>query len=457
MAKKKQSTTRRILKWTLGILAVLVLLGIVGFSTGLLGAGDDALAVDAEESSLRTLTQVVTASGSMQPEVQVKISPDVSGEIIELRVREGDTVEQGDLLARLRPDTYVAQVERARANVAQNRATLSERRADVLRAENRLNRQQQLYEREVISESDLEDAQTTFRVAESRLEAAQFAVESAEASLSEAEEDLQKTRIFAPMTGTVSKLDVELGERVVGTGMQAGTEMMRISRLNQMELEIDVNENDVINVSLGDTAAIEVDAYPEQSFRGMVTEIANTARVTGQGTQDQVTNFPVKIRVLDPHNQDSSSNAGPDVDLESREGTLAAPSASTNFRPGMTGTVDIFTQTVAEVVSVPIQAVTVRDFNQIDYDAADTTEQATGTGRGSAEDLRRVVFIVEDGIAQVREVETGIADDTHIHIREGLTEGLQVITGPYSAVSRELAPEREVRVREDRRTFAESN
>jgi len=280
MAKKKQSTTRRILKWTFGILAILVLLGIVGFSTGLLGGGDDTLAVDTEESSLRTITQVVTASGSMQPEVQVKISSDVSGEIIELRVREGDTVEQGDLLARLRPDTYVAQVERAEANVAQNQASLSERRADVLRAENTLNRQQQLYERQVISESDLEDAQTAYRVAESRLEAAQFAVQSAEASLDEAEEDLQKTRIFAPMTGTVSKLDVELGERVVGTGMQAGTEMMRISRLNQMELEIDVNENDVINVSLGDTAAIEVDAYPEQFFRGTVTEIANTARVT---------------------------------------------------------------------------------------------------------------------------------------------------------------------------------
>lgn len=458
MAKKKQSTTRRILKWTFGILAILVLLGIVGFSTGLLGGGDDTLAVDTEESSLRTITQVVTASGSMQPEVQVKISPDVSGEIIELRVREGDTVEQGDLLARLRPDTYVAQVERARANVAQNRATLSERRADVLRAENALNRQEQLYEREVISESDLEDAQTAYRVAESRLEASQFAVQSAEASLSEAEEDLQKTRIFAPMTGTVSKLDVELGERVVGTGMQAGTEMMRISRLNQMELEIDVNENDVINVSLGDTAAIEVDAYPEQFFRGIVTEIANTARVTGQGTQDQVTNFPVKIRVLDPHNEDSSGSiAAADVEMERGEGTLAAPSVSTNFRPGMTGTVDIFTQTVADVVSVPIQAVTVRDFNQIDHDAADSTEQANGSGRGSAEDLRRIVFIVEDGIAQVRQVETGIADDTHIHIREGLTEGLQVVTGPYSAVSRELAPEREVRVREDRRAFAEGN
>ena len=458
MAKKKQSTTRRILKWTFGILAILVLLGIVGFSTGLLGGGDDTLAVDTEESSLRTITQVVTASGSMQPEVQVKISSDVSGEIIELRVREGDTVEQGDLLARLRPDTYVAQVERAEANVAQNQASLSERRADVLRAENTLNRQQQLYERQVISESDLEDAQTAYRVAESRLEAAQFAVQSAEASLDEAEEDLQKTRIFAPMTGTVSKLDVELGERVVGTGMQAGTEMMRISRLNQMELEIDVNENDVINVSLGDTAAIEVDAYPEQFFRGTVTEIANTARVTGQGTQDQVTNFPVKIRVLDPHNENSStSGTAADVEIDDGEGTLATPSLSTNFRPGMTGTVDIFTQTVADVVSVPIQAVTVRDFNQINGDAADSTKQANGAGQDSAEDLRRVVFIVEDGIAQVRQVETGIADDTHIHIREGLTEGLQVVTGPYSAVSRELAPEREVRVRENRRAFAESN
>lgn len=455
MATKKQSTTRRILKWALGIFAILVLLGIVGFSTGLLGGGDDALAVDTEESILRTITQVVTASGSMQPEVQVKISSDVSGEIIELRVREGDAVEQGDLLARIRPDTYVAQVERARANLAQNRAALSEREADLLRAENALNRQQQLFEREVISESDLEDAQTSYDIAKARLEAAEFAVESAQASLSEAQEDLERTRIFSPMDGTVSKLDVELGERVVGTGMQAGTEMMRISRLNQMELEIDVNENDVVNVSLGDTASIEVDAYPERSFRGIVTEIANTARVTGQGTQDQVTNFPVKVRVLDPHNWESAGNPAAGTAADS-EGTLATPATPANFRPGMTGTVDVFTETVTNVVSVPIQAVTVRDFNQIDHEAADTTEQASGD-RGSREDLRRVVFVVEDGTAQVREVETGIADDTHIHILSGLPEGLQVVTGPYSAVSRELAPGREVRVRDDRRTFAESN
>lgn len=457
MATKKQSTTRRLLKWAFGIFAILVLLGIVGFSTGLLGGGDDALAVDTEESSLRTITQVVTASGSMQPEVQVKISPDVSGEIIELRVREGDNVEQGDLLARIRPDTYVAQMERARANLAQNRATLSERRADLLRAENTLNRQRQLFEREVISESDLEDAQTSFEIAKARLEAAEFAVQSAQASLSEAEEDLERTRIFSPMTGTVSKLDVELGERVVGTGMQAGTEMMRISRLNQMELEIDVNENDVVNVSLGDTASIEVDAYPERSFRGIVTEIANTARVTGQGTQDQVTNFPVKVRVLDPHNRDSAGSPAATT-IADDEGTLATPSTPANFRPGMTGTVDVFTETVTDVVSVPIQAVTVRDFNQIDHATADTTAQVSGSrDRGAREDLRRVVFVIEDGKAQIREIETGIADDTHIHIRNGLADGLQVVTGPFSAVSRELAPGREVRVREGRRSFAERN
>ncbi len=450
MAKKKQSTTRRILKWSVGVFGLLVILGLLGFSTGLFGGGDNTLSVDAEDVERRTLTQVVTASGRIQPEVQVKISPDVSGEVIELRVREGDFVEQGDLLARLRPDVFEAQVERARANLAQNQATLAERRADLIRAESQLNRQRQLFEREAISESDLEESETNYEVAKARLEAAQFQVESARASLQEADEDLKQTSIFAPMSGTVSKLDIELGERVVGTAQQAGTEMMRIARLDQMELEIDVNENDVVNVAVGDTASIEVDAYPESTFRGVVTEIANTARVTSEGTQDQVTNFPVKVRILDPHNRDSDGDPVSPGELEAEEGQLAEPAAIANFRPGMTGTVDVFTETVADAISVPIQAVTVRDFTQLDISSSDTAETQEQR-RSGREDLRRVVFVIEDGKAQIREVRTGITDETHIHIRDGLAEGLRVITGPYSAVSRELAPDAPVKEREDRR------
>lgn len=441
MAKKK-NTTRRLLFMIGGLVIVLVILGVVG--SLVFGGEGGGTEVETAEAQVRTVTQVVTSSGKVQPEVEVIISPDVSGEVIELPVQEGDQVRRGMLLARIKPDFYAAQVEQIEANVMQSKAIMAQRRADMLNAEAELKRQQSLYERKVVAQAALEQAQTQYDIAKAAYEASEFSVQSTEANLRERREQLSKTVLYAPMDGTVSQLNIELGERVVGTGQMQGTEMMRIARLDQMELEVDVNENDVVNVSLGDTASIEIDAYPEQAFKGVVTEIANSARVTAAGTQEQVTNFPVKIRILDPHNADARAAAGSEAQSLDREIPLAAQNYP-NFRPGMSGTVDIFTQTVHDVVTVPIQAVTVRDFNQMrDQDSTAVDNEAMAEAEpmtvAEREDLRKVVFVMEDGEAQPKEVVTGIADDLFIEVKSGLESGETVITGPYRVVSRTLRP-----------------
>lgn len=428
------STTRRIFYATGGLLAVLLLLGGLGWGMGWIGGDETGLYVETETAERRTITEVVTAFGRAQPEVEVTISPDVSGEIVELPVQEGDEVQRGDLLARLRPDDYRAQLEQRRAEVSRQKATLAERRADSLQARRTYERTQRLHEKGVEPESELESAQSSYQQAVARLEAARYQVESAEASLRDAREQLEKTRLFAPMDGTVSKLDVEEGERVVGTAQMEGTEMMRIARLDQMELEVDVNESDVVNITEEDTSDIEFDAYPDRSFRGRVMEIANSARIQNEGSQNEVTNFPVKIRVLDDPN---TAPAGGTEGRVTRPEVPGAPERGPVLRPGMSGSVDIFTETQEDAVAVPIQAVTVRDFNAIRSGSrSDTTEKEKMDP--SKEDLREVVFVAEADSARMVEVTTGIADDTHMEIRSGLNGGERVITGPYSAVSREL-------------------
>jgi HlyD family secretion protein len=449
MANNKGSATRRIVWIIVGLVVVLVVLGGVGAATGFLGKRDDSTTVEVAAAEVRAITQVVTGSGKVQPEVEVSISPEISGEIIALPVREGDVVNQGTLLARIKPDFYAAQVEQAEAGVLQSKAGLAQYRADLLKAESEVRRQKELFDKHVISASAFEQAQTQHEVAKAAFEGAEFAVQSAEARLRESKEQLAKTVVYAPMSGTISMLNVELGERVVGSNMMAGTEMMRIARLDQMELEVDVNENDVVNVTLGDTAAIEIDAYPERTFKGVVTEIANSARVSAAGTQEQVTNFPVKVRVLDLHNADLPVPGNPKgVAGEEVPRTIAG---AANFRPGMSGTVDIFTQTVEGVVAIPIQAVTVRDFNKAREDStegegealaeaeeAEAEDDENGENRLVKEDLRKVIFVVDAGKARMVEVETGISDDTHIEVRMGLKGGESVIIGPYRAVSRTL-------------------
>ncbi len=416
-----------------GLLAVLLVVGGLGWGLGWFGGGPAGVSVETETAQAHTITEVVTAFGRAQPEVEVTISPDVSGEIVELPVQEGDAVEKGDLLARLNPDDYRAQLEEREAQVAQQQANLARRRADSVQARQTYERKQKLYEKDVIPESEFENAQSTYRQAVAQLEAARFQVESARASLRDAREQLQKTRLYAPMDGTVSKLTVEVGERVVGTRQQAGTEMMNIARLDRMELEVDVNENDVVNVAGKDSANVEFDAYADRTFQGRVTEIANSARIQNEGSQNEVTNFPVTVRIL------GNPNTGPAATRAegglARPETPAAASQGPVIRPGMSGSVDIYTETVENTVAVPIQAVTVRDFNEVGPEA-----DSTQTKEATTEDLRKVVFVAEGDSARMVEVTTGIADDTYMQVRSGLEGGETVITGPYSAVSRELKP-----------------
>ncbi|GBD01845.1 Macrolide export protein MacA [bacterium HR18] len=440
--------TRRLLIVMLALIGLLLGISAVGSALGLFSR-NTGLEVEVDKATRRSITQVVTASGSVQPEVEVTISPDVSGEIVELPVKEGDRVVRGQLLARIRPDFYEAQVQQAEAGVAQARAVMKQREADLIRSEAEYKRQQMLFERNAISASDFDAARSQYEVAKSALEAARHAVASAEAQLREAREQLAKTVIYAPMSGIISKLNVELGERVVGTSQMAGTEMMRIARLEQMEIEVDVNENDVVNISIGDTAAVHIDAYPERTFRGLVTQIANSARIANQGTQEQVTNFPVKVRILGSVALPTTTAAsGPVVSEEVPTTTELLPP----LRPGMSGTVDIYTKTVFDVVAVPIQAVTVRDFNRVRPEGQTAPADTAQNPSVLKEDLRKVVFLVENGKAKMVEVQTGIADDTHIEITAGLAGGETVIIGPYRAVSQTLRPGMPVRIRPPERT-----
>ena len=444
MAKKK-SATKRILILLLVLLVVAVAV-IVGLRvSGVVGGKERATQVELSDVERRTVTQLVTASGNIQPEVEVRISPDVSGEIVELPIVEGDQVARGQLLARIKPDFYQAQLDQAEASVLQAKANEAQRRADLLNATLERDRQQSLYASGAISESAFQTASTRFETMKASYEASQYSVRIAEARLKEAREQLSKTTIYAPMDGTISILAVELGERVVGTTQMTGTEMMRVAKLNQMEMVVNVNENDVVNVAVGDTAAIEIDAYPTRVFNGVVTEIANSARITGSGSQEQITNFPVKIRILDPHNVSFDASGVDDVVMDNE-----LPVASTempNFRPGMSGTVDIYTHTVDGATAVPIQAVTVRDFMQLDEEHGGMADSLRTPGE---EDLRRVVFVVdEEDRTRIQEVETGIADDSYYVIISGLSIGDKVVTGPYRAVSRTLEPGELVEEREE--------
>lgn len=458
MAKKKKNATRKLFVFILVLVVLIVIIGAIISATGILGSGERATKVEIETVSIRSITQIVTASGKIQPEIEVNISPDVSGEIIALPVKEGDAVRRGQLLASIQRDYYEAQQEQADASVLQSRANEAQRRADYLNAELEAARQKQLFDGGAISDSEYQQALLRLEMSKAALEAAQYSVQIAQARLSEASKQLSKTNIYAPMDGTISIMNVELGERVVGTTQFAGTEMMRVAKLDQMELLVDVNENDVVNVSVGDTASVEIDSYPDRIFKGIVTEIANSARTTGQGTQEQVTNFPVKIRILDAHNVSMRSSGADDV-VSNTEIPMES-SETPKFRPGMSGTVDVFTRTIGEAIAVPIQAVTVRDLNQVRKDAERKAQRESGYKRDSSgdessaaedstqtdtipdeEDLQRVVFLMIDGHAKLFVVETGISDDSHVVILSGVSEGETVIIGPYRAVSRTLKPD----------------
>lgn len=438
----KRSSAKKPLFWILGVLGIVIVVGLTLRFTGVIGNTNEGKEVETATAKLKTITQLVSASGKVQPEIEVIIRPDVSGEIIELAVKEGDFVRQGDLLVRIKPDIYQAQIDNLNAALLTQQARLEQTRAALIRAEAAYERDKQLYEKELISEMEYIQTKSEYDSQKASLKAAEYQIESAEAQLRQAREELEQTVIRAPQNGTITGLAVEEGERVLGNSQMAGTEMMRVSLLDRMEVLVEVNENDIVNVNFADTARIEVDAYPERMFKGVVTEIANSARITGSGTNEQVTNYSVKVRITTPHNLDSSPEEMVRTEASEDPEEMFVP----NFRPGMSATVDIETQTAVNVVSVPIQSVTVRDF-ALDSDSTETNSDEAEMIMASdqdndmmieQEDIRKVVFVVEDGKAVRKEVETGISDNTHIQILAGVNTGEEIVTGSYRMLSNQL-------------------
>ncbi len=400
--------TNKILKFLIPAVIVLIIVAVTGKKQGWFGKAL-TIKVAVENAERRNIVETITANGKIQPEKEVKISPDVSGEIVELPVKEGEHVEKGQLLLRIKPDIYISQRDRSMAAISSARARLAQAEAQYTQADLSYKRNKQLFSEQTISKSDFEQAQASYTVAKAEVDAAKFSVVSAEASLKEASENLTKTSIYAPMTGTVSMLLVELGERVAGTNLMAGTEMLRVADLSRMEAQVEVNENDIVKVKLGDTAMIEVDAYLDRKFKGVVTEIANSAKTTGVSA-DQVTNFDVKILVL-PSSYQSLVDAGD----------------KNPFRPGMSTSVDIQTETKKDVITVPIQSVTTR---------TDTTKIIKSL---PGKDVRTLVFITDGKYALARDVKTGIQDNSFIEILSGVNENDRVISAPFSAISKKLS------------------
>jgi HlyD family secretion protein len=398
----------KILKILLPVAIVLIIFAIIGKKQGWFGKAV-TIKVAVEKAELRSVTETITANGKIQPEKEVKISPDVAGEIVELTIKEGDNVTKGQLLCRIKPDIYISQRDRSMAAISSAKARQSQSEAQFVQAELSFKRSKQLYDEQTVSKSEFEQAEAQYTVAKSEVDAAKYSVISAEASLKEANENLIKTTIYAPMTGTVSMLLVELGERVVGTSMMTGTELMRVADLSRMEAQVQVNENDIVRVNLGDTALISVDAYLDHKFKGVVTEIANSAKTTGLSA-DQVTNFDVKILVLPSSYQ-----------------KLIKSGEVNPLRPGMSASVDIQTETRKGVLSVPIQSVTTR---------TDTTKTQVTP---SDENIRTLIFISDGAYALAKDVKTGIQDNSYIEITSGIKEGEQIITAPFSAISKKLS------------------
>ncbi|MBK6834874.1 MAG: efflux RND transporter periplasmic adaptor subunit [Bacteroidetes bacterium] len=447
------------MKKVIWISVIGITLLIVVFSAKSCGK-TEIIDVSAELPAKRNITEVVSANGKIQPEVEVKISSDVSGEIIEMLVKEGDAVKKGQLLCRIKPDTYESALDRvnasvnsSKANLQNTKAQLDQAKANLANAQANFNRNKKLFEQNAISQQEFdaskaayEGAVATVKAAEETVKSADFNINSAVASLKEANENLSRTQIYSPVDGTVSKLNVEKGERVQGVQGFQGTEIMRLANLNEMEVNVEVNENDIIKVKKYDTTLIEVDAYKDRKFKGIVTEIANSANTTGI-TADQVTNFAVKIRIL----QDSYSDLITGLNM--------AP-----FRPGMSAAVEIQTKKVMNVLSVPIMAVTTR----VDSSLIKKTEKMNSGGdlevkndleeKVNTKDIPKaetVVFVVSEGKVKQVKVKTGIQDNDFIQITSGVNEKDQVVSAPYGAISKKLKDGTAVNVKDKDKLFEE--
>lgn len=418
--------------------AVIIIGAVVLKKNGIFGDSKEGVEVEISKVEQRTVVETVSATGKIQPEIEVKISSEVSGEIIALPVKEGQIVKRGDLLVRVNPELYVSGLNRSVSGLSNTKAGLSQADAQFKEAKSSYDRSKKLFEKGIISRSEWDKAVAAFEGAQASKEAAYYNVQSAAATVNESKENLGKTSIYAPVDGTISRLDVELGERVLGTQQMAGTEMMRVANLNNMEVEVDVNENDIVKVEIGDEAKVEVDAYLKKEFKGIVTSISNSASTALSA--DQVTNFKVKIRIVKESYADL---------------VKGKPSNFSPFRPGMTATVDIITTTKTNVVAVPISAVVMRTdttANRKSY--LDETDNEAEVEKGEiVDDVKpksdkryECVFVKSGDKVQLRVVETGIQDDTYIEIISGLKHGEVIVTGPYTVVSKELNPGDRVKV-----------
>ena len=394
---------------------------------------EPGLPVTVEKAVVKTITQLVTATGKVQPEVEVKISTEAPGEIIELPLKEGAAVKKGDLLVKIKPDTYQSQVEQQEANLVAARASSVQAKSQLSKAQDDFKRIEDLFGKKLLSDSDYSAGKTNVEVAQANYENALAQIRRTDGALSQARDLLNKTTIYAPMDGSISALGSEIGERVVGTGSFAGTEIMRVADLSNMEMRVKVNENDIVNVKLGDHANITIDAFPGRKFSGKVYEISSSAISTGTSASgsnqslstDEVANFLVKIRVAD------------------RDVTL---------RPGMSGVADIETQTAKDVIAIPVQSVTVRSggktTEELQAQKAKAAREKSGNeldvasereeARRNQDKLERVVFIKKGGVVELRKVVTGIADNTSIEVKSGVKPGEEVVSGSYAAISRKL-------------------
>jgi len=449
----------KILILLVAVVAVLLVVVTVAKKKGLIG-GETATKVAVEEVIKRSIVETVSASGKIQSESEVIISPDVSGEIMELPVKEGDKVIEGQLLVKIDPDIQQSNVERleaalntSKANLANAQSRLSQSDARLINSTANFNRTKKLFEDKVVAQSEFDATTSEFEVAKSDVEAARqsveasrFQVKSAQAGLKEAQKSLTRTEIYSPVNGTISKLNFEKGERVVGTTQMQGSEIMTIADLDEMEVTVEVNENDIIRVGFSDTCDIEVDAYLGKTFKGIVTNIANSAMSSGMGT-DQITNFEVKVRVLRNSYSTLVNEKQPD---------------QSPFRPGMSATVDIRTKQVVDVLSVPIQAVTTRSKKELqegsdgekpkrkgkgkETDSDEDDESETVDKPEKLEDAIELIFVVSDGKAVAKVVKTGIQDNEFIQLLSGAELDDKVVTAPYRSISKKLKPGDEVEV-----------
>lgn len=401
----------------ISITVVLLVVLIGGKKAGWFGKSGNYKEIEAQKIERSDIIETVSATGKIQPEVEVVITSDVSGEIIQLNVAEGQQVKKGDLLLRINPDIYQSSLNRSEATLQNVKAGLNQAEASLKEAKASYERNKQLFEKGIISKADWDKVVSAYEIAQANRKSAFYSVQSSSASVAEARSYLERTSVYAPMTGTISKLDAEIGNRVLGTQQFMGTEIMRIADLNHMEVEVDVNENDIVKVHIGDSTRVEVDAYLKKEFKGVVTEISNSADQVSSA--DQVTNFKVKIRILESSFQDL---------LQGK------PDGYSPFRPGMTATVDIFTDVRKDAINVPISAITIKT----DTTTTKTKTKDVATTSSIDDEKFECVFVKNNDVAKLRVVKTGIQDDSNIEIVSGLKEGEEVITGPYNVITKTL-------------------